>query len=388
MSTNAASLIAGIPYENRTLYHQIRFGVGDPAALIVLPPKDGAPGRRQLLIRDIEMARAKQYARADAVNCPADFTPAGGLSGDRETATAQATAEFLRRNGVKAVTVDRTLPYYFTHELLKAGLELRYDPELGVRERRMKDEQEIRLLQQAQRDTEGFMRRACEMIANATPDKNGVLHHDGAPLTSERMFEWIDIECLKAGYDNPQRPIVACGKHGGDCHHRGAGPLYTGQPIIVDIFPRNKNTLYWGDCTRTVVHGEIPPMIARMHAAVVAAKAAAMKAIRTGVTGHAVNEETLRVLREHGFDYGFPPADAPADFVSIPHGTGHGVGLDVHEPPLLAPNGPELLEGDCVTVEPGLYGPGVGGVRVEDLVIVTKTGAMNLSSLPEGLTWR
>lgn len=379
-------VIAGIPADNKTLYHQIRFVVGDPTALVV-HERHGKP-HRQLIIRDIEMDRAKQHARVDSVNCPADFAPSGGLPGERETATAMSVAEYLRRNDIREVRADRTLPLSYAHEIMQAGIRLVYDPALGTMERRTKTPEEVELLQTAQRDTERVVRRVCEMIAHATPDRSGVLQHDGAALTSERLFTWIDIELLKLGYDNPHLSIIAGGTQGGDCHNRGTGPLMTGQPVIVDIFPKSKKTLYHGDCTRTVVHGEIPPRIQQMHSAVVAAKAASTRIIRAGVTGDAVHRETVRVLGEHGFPSGFPPADAPRDFASCPHGTGHGLGLEVHEPPLMDFKGIELVAGDCVSVEPGLYGPHLGGVRVEDIVIVTSDGVRNLGSLPEALTWK
>lgn len=386
MADPEAFLIAGIPNENRTLFHQVRFGVGDPAALIVLKGGDGQR-RRHFILRDIEMDRARKQARADEVHCPAEFTPAAGLSGDRETATAQSVAEFLRRRNLSTVTADRTLPLSYIHELRQAGIEVQYDPNLGVVERRVKDEQEIAYLHQAQRDTEQIVRRVCELIAKAKPDRDGVLLHEGAALTSERLFTWIDIQLLEAGYDNPHRSIIAGGSQGGDCHNRGSGALRTGELVIVDIFPRNKTSLYHGDCTRTVVHGAIPDVARKMHAVVVEAKAAAMKAVRAGVTGHDVNQAMLAVMTRHGYPFGLPPADAPREYISIPHGTGHGVGLDIHEPPLLADKGPVLLAGDCVTVEPGLYGPQIGGVRIEDMVIVNRDGCRNLSALPEGLVW-
>jgi Xaa-Pro aminopeptidase len=155
----------------------------------------------------------------------------------------------------------------------------------------------------------------------------------------------------------------------------------------VDIFPRNKSTLYHGDCTRTVVHGEAPPHVRQMHAAVVEAKAAATAAVRAGTTGESVHRAAAAVITSHGFPLGLPAADAGDDFVSMPHGTGHGIGLEVHEPPLLDDGGPTLIAGDALTVEPGLYGPRVGGVRVEDMVIATTSGALNLNTLHEGLDW-
>ena len=382
-----ATLIAGIPAENKTLYHQIRFSVGDPAALIIIHNGAAKP-ERHLIIRDIEMARARAHAAVDFVHGPADFAPAGGLSGDRETATAQSVAEFLRQKGASITTTDRTLNMVFADTLQKAQIGLRYDPQLGVMERRAKSPQEIEHLRKAQRDTELIMRRMCELIARAPVGRDGVLQHDGNPLTAERMFLMIDVALLELGYDNPHLSIVASGPEGGDCHNRGAGPLRTGEPVIVDIFPKNKKTYYHGDCTRTVVNGAIPDSVRKMHAAVVEAKAAATAAVRAGVTGHDVHQATLAVIKKHGYPVGLPPAIPPADFISIPHGTGHGLGLDVHEPPLLADKGPSLIAGDCVTIEPGLYGPSIGGVRVEDVFIVTAAGCENLGTLPESLEWK
>jgi len=377
-------LIAGVPAQNNTLYHRIRFCVGDPAALLEVP-KDG--GRERILIlRDLEMERARKHARVDRVVCPQDFAPASGLSNDRETATAQAAAECLRREGVQAVLADRTLALSFVHELHAAGIAVHYDAELGVRERRSKDEQEIQWLHLAQAVTEGAVRMACELIARATVDAKGTLKAGGAELTSERVKTAIDVWLLERGYEN-QGSIVAGGPQGADCHHAGSGPLFTGQPIMVDVFPRCRTSRYYGDCTRTVVHGEIPAEIARMHTAVVQAKTAALAVIKAGVTGAAVHAASRAVIEHHGYKLGLPPAQAPHTYCGMVHGTGHGVGLDVHEPPLLDLGGPPLITGDCLTVEPGLYCKVLGGIRVEDMVVVTALGCINLNALPEGLTW-
>ena len=161
----------------------------------------------------------------------------------------------------------------------------------------------------------------------------------------------------------------------------------TGQPVIVDVFPKNRTTLYNGDCTRTVVHGQISEQLQKMHHAVVEAKRAGEGAIRAGVTGQTVHEAVIARIREGGFDVGLPPADAADDYCAMVHGTGHGVGLDVHEPPLLDFKGPELVVGDALTVEPGVYCNSVGGIRVEDMVIVTEDGCENLNRLPQGLDW-
>lgn len=381
-----AVIMAGIPATNLALYHRVRFMVGDPAAYAEIPAPDGA-WTRVFIVRDIEMERAKRTAVADEVRCPADFEPAGGLSGDRETATAQALAECLFRAGVTETDADRTLPFIFAHHIAERGIRINYDANLGVSARRAKDETEMRHLREAQAFTERAMRMACETIARAMSDDRGVLHHDGEPLTSDRVRSMIDIFCLEHGASNEHGSIVAGGPIGADCHHRGEGPLRTGEPIIVDIFPMIRATHYNGDCTRTVVHGRVPPAVAAMHAAVVEAKDAAEGAVRPGATGEQVHLATIGVIERHGFATGLPAPDADPSFTSMVHGTGHGIGLEVHEPPLLDRKGPALVLGDVLTIEPGLYCKAIGGVRVEDMVAVTADGCENFNTLPTGLTW-
>lgn len=382
MSSTHATVMAGIPQTNLALYHQIRFSVGDPCAFI-----ETDDGMRVLIIRDIEMERAKKHARAEKVFCPADFEPEEGLDGDRETATAQALAECLARGGITSVTADRSLPLIYAFMIQSYGIELECDIDLGVAERRSKDAQELAHLQSAQATTEEVMREICTLIFETETDESGTLIHDDEPLTSERVRALIDIAFLQRGATTPHGSIVACGPVGADCHHRGEGPLRTAQPIIIDIFPHIAQTGYNGDCTRTIVHGDIPEEIARMHAAVMEAKQNAESACRAGVTGEAVHLAAIETIRAHGYEAGLPDDDAPDSFCSMVHGTGHGIGLEVHEPPLLDLKGPELVVGDVLTIEPGLYCKALGGIRIEDMVAVTEDGCENFNRLPMGLQW-
>ncbi len=382
---NFGRMMAGIPTLNAGLYRRIRFLVGDPVAWIEITDSSGAT-QSTLILRDIEMQRARLSANASRVACPADFTPVGGLSGDRETATAQSAAEFVRRSGFVEIAVDRSLPMIYAEMLSRAGIRVRCDSEWGLIERRQKDESEIAAIRFAQKQTEAVMNVACQTIARAQTGVDNILMHDGKPLTSARMQSMIDIWLLERGFSNPMS-IVAGGPVGADCHDHGHGFLKSMEPIIVDIFPRDKKSLYNGDCTRTVVHGKISDRLASMHAAVAKAKAAATSAVRAGVTGQSVHEATCRSIESSGYCMGLAPEGASDDFTSMTHGTGHGLGLEVHEPPLLAAGGPELLVGDVVTIEPGLYSKAVGGIRIEDIVVVTENGCINLNSLPEGLDW-
>ena len=378
--------MAGIPTLNAGLYRSIRFLVGDPVVFLQVPRADGSL-ESLLICRDIEMGRARLNAAVDQVACPADFTPPDGLSGDRETATAQSAAEMLRRSGFRNVVVDRSLPMIYAEMLQRAGIGIECDTQWGVMERRRKDAQEIEMIRTAQRITEEVMQLACSTIAHASVGPQGVLLHQGQPLTSERMRTMIDVWLLERDCSNPGA-IVACGPVGADCHDHGHGPLFTEQPVIVDIFPRVKSNLYNGDCTRTVVHGSVSSELARMHQAVVAAKLAATNAVRAGVTGEHVHQATIDAIEKAGYQMGLPAPDAPDTFTSMTHGTGHGLGLEVHEPPLLAAGGPELVSGDVVTIEPGLYCKALGGIRVEDMVVVTDSGCENLNALHEGLCWK
>jgi Xaa-Pro aminopeptidase len=377
MST--ATLFAGIPSENCAFYHRIRFKAGDPAALIV------TRSTSLLIVRDIEADRARSQVKVDRVASPADFSPASGLSADRATATAQSVCEALRSLGIDEVTSDRTLPWIFAWHIQDAGIALRYDPSLGVDQRRRKDAQELQWLKDAQAVTEDAMAMACQMIARAKADVRGELQHDGGPLTSERVRTAISVYLLDRGFSNHHGSIVATTPEVADCHHAGGGPLKTGQPVVVDIYPQDLKTCYWGDCTRTVVHGTPSDMVVRMHAAVVAAKAAAIAALRVGTSAEAGYTATVAAIEAAGFRMARGQiTDDPA----MTHGTGHGIGLEVHEPILIDRGAPPVVAGEVLTVEPGLYGRRDGGVRIEDMVVVQPDRITNFNRLPEGLDWR
>lgn len=374
-----ATLIAGVPAENPTLYRAVRLAAGDPAAWIAI---DGAS---TLIIRDIEVQRARGAGGADTVACPADFAPRSGLDADRATATAQATAEMLRSAGVGRVRTDRTLPFIFAWHVMQAGIGVDYDPDLGVIDRRTKQPHELEALQRAQQVTEQAMEMACRLIARSDASGDGTLQYEGQPLTSQRVKSLVAGFLLERGFTMGHGAIVAAPPDSGDCHHDGSGPLRTGVPVIVDLFPRDESTRYWGDCTRTVVHGTASDTVLAMHRAVVAAKQAATDQLRVGQTAQAVHAAAVQVLQHHGY----PLARGQVtDHPSIQHGTGHGIGLEVHEPILLDDGGGPILANEVFTVEPGLYGRHDGGVRVEDMIVATDDGPRNFNRLPENLDWR
>jgi Xaa-Pro aminopeptidase len=384
MLETCAVLMAGVPSNNCSLYHRVRFAAGDPAAWLAFERN----GQRytEFIVRDIEVERARRKVRADRISCPSDYSPEGGLSGDRATATAQSVAECLRRNQIRTVVTDRSLPYIFAWHVQRAGIAIEYDPDLGVVDRRAKDEYELDCLAKAQAITEEAILMACQCVAKAEARADGSLWLKSQPLTCERVQAMIVQYLLDRNFQCPHGMIVASTPDTADCHEKGSGPLRTGEAVIIDIYPMSNKTRYFGDCTRTVVHGQPNEMIERMHAAVLSAKKAATQVAVAGQTGEAVHTAARSQIELHGFRFARGVID---DEPVMPHGTGHGIGLEVHEPILLDEGGERLLPCEVLTIEPGLYSRRWGGVRIEDMIIIMdQAPARNLNSLPTGLDWR
>lgn len=377
-------MLAGLAAANSSLYYFARLNVVDPMVFFRVPDERGRL-ISVLLVRDIELDKARALGHIDRVHSPADFPPTHGLSSDRETATAQAAAELLRRANLSRLVVDRSLPYIYAHYLELANIERIYSGALGIAERRTKTDEELDHLRSAQQLTEQAVEMACATIARAVPRADGVLMHEGAELTSERMRLMIAGFCLERGYDTPVDSIVVTVPHATGSHHFGAGPLKADHPVIVDVFPRSRTTRYWGDCTRTVVHGTASDTVTAMHRAVLDARENALAALKPAATAEQVHQEVARTMKEHGYAMGRLTDDFA---IQMTHGTGHGIGLDVHEPILLASGGEEILTGEVLTVEPGLYSVAHGGVRVEDMVHITPTGPENFNKLQTGMDWR
>lgn len=382
---DAAIVMAGLANRNPNLMRRIGLPLGDPAAWVQLPASGTSPPSTIALVRDLEMDRVRAAGIAGRVVCPADFqSPDVPVDPDRETAVMMALAECLKRHEIRQVIADRSLPMIAAWHIAAAGLTLAYDDGLGVTDRRAKTPAELTALRNAQRVTESVMVEICRMIYTAEVDADGLLRHDGQTLTSESVRGMAARKFLSLGFTMTHGAIVAGPPDSGDCHHAGSGPLRTGVPIIVDLFPRDDSTRYHGDCTRTVVHGEIPPTVVAMHAAVVAAKTASEARLVTGNTAESVHHAAQQVLIDHGYRVS---RGTITDEPSIQHGLGHGIGLEIHEPILLDDGGGAMLAGEVFTIEPGLYGRKTGGVRVEDMLVVTDEGPENFNELPVGLAW-
>jgi Xaa-Pro aminopeptidase len=341
-----------------------------------------ADGETHLLVSGLEYGRATKEAEADHVVRYSDYDWAENVEEfGREEARIRLIADFVadRGDGATDLSVPASFPLGTADPLRERDRSVTPETDEVVTEiRATKTAEEVDAIREAQRANEAAMARAEELFREASVADDGTLRHEGEVLTSERVAEAIEVTLLREGCALDET-IVACGSDAADPHDRGSGPLVAGESIIVDIFPRSKATGYHSDMTRTFVKGEPSDEIAAWHAVTDEAREAALDAVEPGVTGAEVHDVVCDVYEDAGHPTLRSDSSTETGFI---HSTGHGVGLDVHELPRVSPGGGELEPGHIVTIEPGLYDPAVGGVRIEDIVVVTDDGYENLVDYP------
>jgi len=363
---------------NSDLYYVAGFGAPDPFFAVYTPEQTG------VLVSSLEYGRASKEARADVVARHSDYD----FQAKREEYGPQAAkyrmvAEFLDDLGCESVAVGGEFPVGSADGLREQGVTVDPDEDNVVQDiRATKTDEEIEHVREAQRANEAAMARAEELIRGADREDGVLVREDGEPLTSEYVQQEIEIELLRHGCALDDT-IVAGGPQAADAHERGSGPLPADDPVIVDIFPRNKDSKYHSDMTRTFVNGDPSDAHRERYEVTHEAFEAALDAVEPGATGEAVNQAVVDVFEAHGYPTIFTDPSAESGFI---HSTGHGVGLDVHEMPSISHGGEELRPGHVITIEPGLYEPGEGGVRIEDIVVVTEDGYENLTDYEISLT--
>ena len=302
----------------------------------------------------------------------------------RHQVLMETMVKAVQELGVAEAVVPYNFPLELADRLRAAGVELKPDRELFAQRRRVKNETELEGIRKAQRGTEAGMAAARDML-RAAETSNGVVMLEGEPLTSERIKARI-IEVFNDHDLVSDEMIVAHGGQAASGHDMGSGPIAPGESVVIDLFPRDRETGCYADMTRTFVVGEIPDELAEYHRLVHEALMRSLEAVKAGEEGRTVFELVCEVFHEAG--YPTQLSKQPGEVLSSGffHGLGHGVGLEVHEPPSLSRDPSTLVAGDVVTLEPGLYREGWGGVRLEDLVLVTENGAENLTKFPYDLT--
>ena len=283
-----------------------------------------------------------------------------------------------RAIGIDDAVVPAWFPVELADYLRENGITLRADREFFDRRRRAKNASELDGIRRAQRAAEAGMEAACELLRRASQD-GGSLSVDGEPLTVERVKAAMDERFIEHG-SSSEDFIVAPGAQGALGHEMGHGPIRPNEPLIIDVWPKDRETACFADMTRTFVVGEPPAELVEWHGLVREALDRCIDALRPGVGGREIYDIACDVFEERGFPTARTKEEGKPLLEGFFHGLGHGVGLEVHEEPGMGiASKKELVAGDVVTVEPGLYRQGYGGVRLEDLVLVTEDGAENLT---------
>ncbi len=335
-------------------------------------------GKRTLVLSDLEIDRARKTAVAD------EFVQYSKLESELQNGAKAAPAYekvlalFLKKRGVKSALVPATFPLGYARELAKARIKVHPPQGMFWPERAAKTDQELKLMRRALQITEAGMARGMEVLKASRRGPGGKLRWNRSVLTSEILRAEVDSAILRAG-GTPAGTIVAGGDQACDPHERGSGPLRANSLIIFDIFPRDAKSGYYGDMTRTVVRGRASEAQRKLWTTVKDGQEWALRQIKAGVDGMGIHKGIQDLFVKRGYNTGIRKGRRVGFF----HGTGHGLGLEIHEYPRLQKV--VLREREVVTVEPGLYYPGLGGVRIEDVVAVTKSGCKMLSRFPKQL---
>lgn len=303
--------------------------------------------------------------------------------GPREVQLLQLHVQAVEGLDVKEAVVPHTFPLELADALRASGIQVTPDRAFFNERRRAKNEAEIAGIRKAQRGTEAAMDAARELFRRAEAS-SGTLTVDGETLTCELLKARITDVFNQHGLVSDEM-IVAHGAQTAVGHDMGSGPIAPNEPIVLDLFPRDRESGCYADMTRTFVVGEPPEELVEYHRLVKEALDRSLEAVKPGVEGRAVFERVCDVFHEAGYPTQLSKKDGEVLDRGFYHGLGHGVGLEVHEAPYLSRDPGTLEVGDVITLEPGLYRPEFGGCRLEDLVLVTEDGAENLTQYPYDL---
>jgi Xaa-Pro aminopeptidase len=366
-------------FRSPELRHEVPLGVPDP---FLYAERDGV---KHISIGSMEIPRLAALGLFElhpGEEFGLDELIASGLS--YSDVRQEIAVRSVKALGVTSAVVPETFPLWLADRLRAEGVDLNVDADFFDDRRRVKTEAEIAGIRRAQRAAEAGMDTVRDLLRRSSQNGDG-LTIDGEALTVERVKSEM-AQAFAAHGASADDFIVAPGPQGAVGHDMGSGPIRAGVPIVVDIWPRDNESFMFCDMTRTFVVGDVPDDVREWHRLCKEALDRAISEIRDGASGRAIFDGTCEIFEAAGEPTQRTKAPGKPLADGFFHGLGHGVGLEVHEAPGMGLASREPMKaGDVVTVEPGLYRQGYGGVRLEDLILVTSNGAENLTQYPYDL---
>ncbi len=336
-------------------------------------------GKKFLVMSDLEIDRAKSQASVDEVLSLSEYAKRAREKKPGICLYAEIAALILEEHQQKQVYVPQTFPVLYADYLRKRGIDLVIGEDPFYIERLIKSDEEIVAIRESLKHTEDSMGMAIEMI-KAAKVVNGRLERNGKSLTSEDVRTAIHLFLMERDMVG-QHTIVAGGEQCVDPHNVGSGPLYANQTIIFDIFPRSSHSRYFADMSRTVVKGKASDAVKKMYDTVHEGMNFAFNQAKDGASGKKIHMDICQYFESKGFKTGIENGRMQGFF----HSTGHGVGLDIHELPRISQSDYILKKNHVVTVEPGLYYQGIGGIRIEDMILIRENDNELLTQYPKVL---
>ena len=361
-----AKIIYGQSEHCSDLLYATRFFIPDP---IIWFSIDDAP---YIIVNSMEYNRAKTEAKKEII-----VLSYGEAKKKFRLKNLQIESQILgisRYFGIKKWLVPNYFPYSLVESLSRTKLKFKSVKNAFFPERECKGNDEIEKIREGVRLAESGLSCALELLRNSEIKRKQVFLN-GKVLTSEFLKGEINAEISRNG-GVASHTIVACGRLAADPHCTGSGPIYANEPIIIDIFPRVNSTGYFGDLTRTVVKGRASEVVGQAFNAVHKACQYAIKNVQSKIDAKDIHKSVHKILKNSGFKTDIR-GRKPCGFI---HGTGHGLGLEIHESPRIGTLKSILRKNHVVTIEPGLYYPEWGGVRIEDVVVIQKKGCRNLTT--------
>jgi Xaa-Pro aminopeptidase len=356
--------------------HEVPLGIPDP---FLYAERDGD---RHVVASSFELGRVSEVAPELQVLPLEEFgideLYAQGLP--REEIELEVILRAARRFGIEEAVVPGTFPLEVADHLRGNGIQVRADREHFVRRRRVKNDAELAGIRRAQHAAEAAMDAAREVLRSAER-QNGSLQVDGEPLTCERLKIAVE-QAFTANGAFADEFIVSHGAQTAVGHDMGSGPIAPNEPVCLDLFPRDRESGCFADMTRVFVVGTPSDELEEYHRLCREALERSVEAVKPGVAGSELHRITCEIFEEHGYPtlLSKKPGEVLQD--GFYHSLGHGVGLEVHEEPSLGRAPGELVAGDVIAMEPGLYRNGYGGCRLEDIVLVTEKGPEVLTDYP------